>query len=393
MTRIPFILLSTSDGSPLTGATPSVTIAKDGGSFTGATNTPTEIGNGYYYVDLTTAETTVTNNVIIRATATGAQPTAVVWEPEPTIPTASDNAQAVWGAQTKEVTIATAQADTFATASSVANIATVAGAIKTKTDNLPQSPAAVGSEMALTSATISAVQNGLATSSELSALETHGDSTWATATGFATPSDLSGLSTFNAATETVTINSTQAAGMATADLSGIPAAVWSNDSRTLTASALTAADVWSYSSRTLTASALTAQDVWEYSTRELTSSPTDISGLATSQDIADLQTHGDSNWNTATGFATPTNVSDAKSDIISAIPTDYAKPGNAMSLTSSTLASVLAGVWNYDNRELTQEIVSQVTAEDIASISIAVWSYVPRKLTSIVSDVIEPNKP
>lgn len=400
-------------GQGVTGLTPTVRIRKDTGSFTATTNTPTEVGNGLYEVALTATECNcdimaievtlpdgqfpaiLTNEYL---TTTGGATPAEIWgyaggrTVTNTIPTAADNATAVWGAQSKEVTIATAQADTFATASSVANIATVAGAIKAKTDNLPASPAAVGSEMALTSAAISAVQNGLATSSELSALETHGDSSWATATGFATPSDLLGLSTFNAATDTVTINSTQAAGMATADLSGIPAAVWSNDSRTLTESALTAADVWSYSSRTLTASALTAQDVWEYSTRELTSSPTDISGLATSQDITDLQTHGDSNWNTATGFATPTNVSDAKSDIISAIPTDYAKPGNAMTLTSSTLASVVAGVWNYDNRELTQEIVSQVTAEDIASISIAVWSYVPRKLTSIVSDVIEPNK-
>ena len=110
MTRIPFILLSTTDGSPITGASPSVTISKDGATFTAATNNPAEIGNGYYYIDLTTAETTVTNNVIVRATATGAQPTAVVWEPEQEIPTASDNATAVWGAQTKEVTIATAQA-------------------------------------------------------------------------------------------------------------------------------------------------------------------------------------------------------------------------------------------------------------------------------------------
>ena len=69
MTRIPFILLSTTDGSPLTGATPSVTISKDGGTFASATNNPAEIGNGYYYVDLTTAETTVNNNVIIRMVA------------------------------------------------------------------------------------------------------------------------------------------------------------------------------------------------------------------------------------------------------------------------------------------------------------------------------------
>lgn len=486
MTRIPFILLSTTDGSPITGAAPTVTISKDGAAFAAATNTPAEIGNGYYYVNLTSAETTVTNNVIIRATATGAQPTAVVWEPEQAIPTAADNATAVWSAQTKEVTIATAQADTFATASSVANIATVAGAIKDKTDNLPNdpaaasdipsdyakpgdamtltaeavtavktglalesditsaedtiignivaampdvsglatssdladvattangikaktdnlpaNPAAVGSAMTLTEAAISAVQNGLATSSELSALETHGDSTWATATGFTVPADLANLATVGDISSLASYGDTKwltATGFATP--SDIPSAsdnasaVWSANSRTLTESALTAADVWSYSSRTLTSSAegLTAQQVWEYGTRTLTASPTDLTGIATSQDISDLQTHGDSNWNTATGFATPTNVSDAKTEIISAIPTDYAKPGNAMTLTSSTIASVLTGVWNYENRSLTEEISVSITTEDINNICAGVWSYVPRRLTSIVSDVIEPNK-
>lgn len=205
MTRIPFILLSTTDGSPLTGATPIVTISKDGAAFTSATNTPAEISNGYYYVDLTTAETTVTNNVIVRATATGAQPTAVVWDPEPTIPSAADNATAVWGAQTKEVTIATAQADTFATASSVANITTVAGAIKAKTDNLPQTPAAVGDAMTLTEATVTAIRNGLATITAtdalahgLDTLSDWGDAHWSTAnvSGLATLGSIENLATY-----------------------------------------------------------------------------------------------------------------------------------------------------------------------------------------------------
>ena len=51
MTRIPFILLSTADGSPITGAAPTVTISKDGGAFASATNSPVEISGGYYYVD------------------------------------------------------------------------------------------------------------------------------------------------------------------------------------------------------------------------------------------------------------------------------------------------------------------------------------------------------
>jgi hypothetical protein len=71
-------------------------------------------------------------------------------------------------------------------------------AVKAKTDNLPANPAAVGSEMALTSTAISAVQNGLSTSSELSALETHGDSYWHTAStsGLATGQGLENLATY-----------------------------------------------------------------------------------------------------------------------------------------------------------------------------------------------------
>ena len=212
-TRIPFILLSTSDGSPITGATPSVTISKDGGSFTAATNSPAEIGNGYYYVDLTTAETTVTNNVIIRATATGAQPTAVVWEPEqamPTVPTAADNATAVWGAQTKEitgaVTINATQASTLATAAALTTVGDNVAAVKAKTDNLPATPAATGDAMTLTSA-----YDAAKTASQFNA------ATDAVTIGEASEQAIrSGLSTFNPATDAVTIDSVQASTFATA---------------------------------------------------------------------------------------------------------------------------------------------------------------------------------
>lgn len=439
MTRIPFILLSATDGSPITGATPTVTISKDGAAFASATNTPAEIGNGYYYIDLTTAETTVTNNVIVRATATGAQPTAVVWEPEQDL-----SGLSTFDPSTDDVTINATQAATFATEATVANIATVTNTIKSKTDNLPAEPAAVGSEMTLTSATISAVQNGLATSSEISALETHGDSTWATATGFTVPADLANLATVGDISSLASYGDTKwltATGFATpSDIPSAPdnaSAVWSANSRTLTESALTAADVWSYSSRTLTASALTAQDVWEYTARTLTSSPTDISTLATKTDLTTaenaiiqalpdvsglstfdpatdkvtlndtedgtlsaIKTKVDTLDNTdLTGIATSKNVSDAQTAIIGAIPNDYAKAGDSMTLTAATVNSIKAGlatpetVWAYTSRTLTEEIAVSITTEDINNICAGVWSYVPRRLTSIVSDVIEPNKP
>lgn len=308
----------------LTGQTPSVYISKDGESFAAATNSATEFNAstapGLYTITFTATECDCDVMIIQVYLPNGQDPAildvvemegtssgltaAEVWQYNGqegrtvtnTIPTASDNAQAVWGAQTKEVTIATAQADTFATASSVANIATVAGAIKAKTDNLPASPAAVGSAMTLTSAAISAVQNGLATSSELSALETHGDSSWATATGFATPSDLSGLSTFNAATDTVLIDATQAATMVTATgfatPSDIPSAenIWEYPTRTITDSPDIQAELTTYGAAK-TGDIPTAQDIWEYPDRELTS---EISVEISDENIADIT---ESVWN------------------------------------------------------------------------------------------------
>ena len=270
--------------------------------------------------------------------------------------------------------------------------------------------------MTLTSATISSVKSGLATGDNISTAQTaiisRGNEAWTTATGFATPSDIPSASD-NAS------------------------AVWSANSRTLTASALTAADVWSYSSRTLTASALTAQDVWKYTARTLTSSPTDISTLATKNDLTTaenaiiqaipdvsslstfdpatdkvtlndtedgtlsaIKTKVDTLNNTdLTGIATSKNVSDAQTAIIGAMPNDYAKAGDSMTLTSATVNSIKSGlatpetVWAYTNRSLTEEITVEITTEDINNICAGVWSYVPRRLTSIVSDVIEPNKP
>ena len=201
MTRIPFILLSTTDGSPLTGAAPTVTISKDGAAFTAATNTPAEIGNGYYYVDLTTAETTVTNNVIIRAMATGAQPTAVVWEPEQDI-----SGLSTFDPTTDDVTINATQAATLATAAALTTVGDNVSAVKAKTDNLPATPAATGDAMTLTAA-----YDAAKTASQFNAAQ---DSV---TIGEASEQAIrSGLSTFNPATDAVTIATAQASTLATA---------------------------------------------------------------------------------------------------------------------------------------------------------------------------------
>ena len=193
----------------LAGQTPNVFLRQDNGSFTAASGSVTEVDNtnypGLYQITLTADECNcnvltiavslpdgqepVILDVVYPVTMGGATP-AEIWQyaggrtVTNAIPSASDNAAAVWGAQTKEVTIATAQADTFATAAALATVGDNVTAVKAKTDNLPTSPAAVGSAMTLTSEAVTGIKNG--------------------------------LSTFDPSVSTVTINSTQAATFATA---------------------------------------------------------------------------------------------------------------------------------------------------------------------------------
>lgn len=134
--------------------------------------------------------------------------------------------------------------------------------------------------------------------------------TMVTATGFATPSDLAGLSTFDPVNDTVTINSTQAATMVTADVSGLatPADIPTSDITAIktkvdslqntdltgvaTSANVTAAQTaiiehgdsnWAGGGE---GGGATAQQIWEYPTRTITDSPTDISSLATKTDLA-----------------------------------------------------------------------------------------------------------
>ena len=269
----------------LTGQTPSVFLRQDNGSFSAASGSVTEVDStnypGLYQITLTAAECNcnvltiavslpdgqepVILDVVYPVTMGGATP-AEIWQyaggrtVTNAIPSASDNAAAVWGAQTKEVTIATAQADTFATASAVANIATTAGAIKANTDNLPTSPAAVGSAMTLTEATVSTLRNNLATistieaavvslSSGLDTLAGHGDTYWSTAnvSGLATTAGLESLATYGDN------------HWATADVSGLATSSELGTAETNIVSAMpdisglpTAADIWEYTDRTLT---------------------------------------------------------------------------------------------------------------------------------------------
>lgn len=147
-----FALQSDSDGSPLIGEAANTTcyISKDGGNFTATTNAVQEIGQGAYKVPLTTTEAEF-STLLLNPVCTGAQtniyqidaPVTIpsvndIWGRQAgdttsrtitnTIPSASDNATAVWSAQTKEitgtVTISSEQAETLATASILSDVAT-----------------------------------------------------------------------------------------------------------------------------------------------------------------------------------------------------------------------------------------------------------------------------
>ena len=265
---ITFTLQSITDGSLITGATGiTVYISKDGGSFAASTNAAQEIGRGLYKVTLTSAESEFTT-LYYQPVCTGAQTN--LWSIDapvtmPTVPSASDNAQAVWGAQTKIVTIDSTQAATLATAAALTTVGDNVTAIKAKTDNLPSSPAAVGDAMTLTDA-----YDAAKTASQFDPANTA-----VTIDTASVEAVQSGLSTFDPSTTAVTLDSEQLATLATAQalaaqsglLDVVAASIlhWSATASTLTLYDSTGAAIANYaltrdSSGNITAIAPAAED-------------------------------------------------------------------------------------------------------------------------------------
>ncbi len=300
-----FTLQSTTDGSLLTGqaANTTVYLSVDGAAFTASTNAAQEIGRGAYKLTLTSAEASFTDVLLYQPVCSGAQTNTLAIE-KPT------------------------DVSALATSSDLSAVASNVSAIKEKTDNLPAEPAAVGSAMTLTEATVTSIKSGLATistveaavvslSSGLDTLAGHGDTYWSTA-------DLSGLSTFDPTTDTVLIDATQAATMVTATgfatPSDIPSAenIWEYPTRTITDSPDIQAELTTYGAAK-TSDIPTSEDIWTYPTRELTSEI--VIGIST-QNIKDIT---DSVWDapdrTLTDLkpkpngknivCTPTNVTNA----------------------------------------------------------------------------------
>jgi hypothetical protein len=76
-----FQLIDTADHiAGKTGATPTVTLRKPGGSFASPAGAVTEIANGWYEVAGNATDTNTLGPLILHATASGADPTDVVFE-------------------------------------------------------------------------------------------------------------------------------------------------------------------------------------------------------------------------------------------------------------------------------------------------------------------------
>lgn len=73
----------------LTGLTVTVTISKNGAAFASAGGSVTEIGNGWYYLGANTTDTGTLGDLLLHATATGADPTDAAYEVVADLPGAS----------------------------------------------------------------------------------------------------------------------------------------------------------------------------------------------------------------------------------------------------------------------------------------------------------------
>jgi len=195
---IPFLMIDSVDHiSGKTGLTVTVTLSKNGAAFAVAAGTVAEIANGWYKLTPTVADTGTLGALQLHATATGADPTdeeqtVVAFDPYDAVrgglaalpnaaagatgglPTGNASGQVTVaslaagavtevaaGVRTNLTTelvridaaitsrLAAATDPTAALAAISAYIDTEVAAIKAKTDNLPASPAAVGSAMIL----------------------------------------------------------------------------------------------------------------------------------------------------------------------------------------------------------------------------------------------------
>lgn len=171
-------------GAGITGLTVTIKLRKDSGSFATATNAVSEVDTtnapGLYAITLTASECNCDVLTIQATVPDGANPVVVdTYYLEPA--NSGITAQEVWQYNTRTLS------DTPITASDIWTYSnrslTVAPSSLTAQQVWEYNG---GRTITNTIPTVAEIQSGLATTANITALQTHGDTAWATITGFAT---------------------------------------------------------------------------------------------------------------------------------------------------------------------------------------------------------------
>lgn len=227
--KLCFCLVDAADGSALTGATVTARVSKDGAAQGTAAGSVSELGNGQYVLAATDADMNA-DQLGFLFTATGAVPVSIAIA---TTTKLVSELQDLTAAQVNaEVDTAISDA-ALATAANLAIVDGVVDEIKAKTDNLPSSPAAVGSNMG----TVTSVTNPVT-------VGTNNDKTGYSISG--TKTTLDALNDITAAS------------------------VWAHGTRTLSSFGTLVSDIWAHGTRTLTGFGTLVADIWSHATRLLT---------------------------------------------------------------------------------------------------------------------------
>lgn len=209
--------------------------------------------------------------------------------------------------------------------------------------------------------------SNLATATALDALQSHGDSAWTTATGFATSAALAAVGDkVEAILEDTSITGVVMAGYTAPDNEGIAAIKAQTDKLAFVggdvkatldgekvAATLAAGDVTGNLPAMVNAYAPSLEPVAidtaaiaEAVDQQLTTahgsgswvaSEIELSGVATSEQLQALQSHGDSAWATAVGFASPSDIQSLQShgDAVWKTATGFTVPSDLVPLATS----------------------------------------------------------
>ena len=290
-----------------------------------------------------------------------------------------------------------ADVSSLATSAALATVGSNVTSIKTKTDNLPASPAAVGSAMTLSDNAITAA---VIATDAIDADSIKADAITEIQAGLATPTNIT------AGTITTVTNLTNlpampndwltAAGVKADAVTKIATAVWGNATRTLSSFGTLIADIWGHATRTLSAFAFTVTgakdtsiDAIKAKTDTIPASPAAVGSAMTLSD----------NAITAAVIATDAIDADAiKADAVSEIQSGLA--------TASALATVAGYVDDLEGRltatragyldklnvsgTLAHSDAAATYKADVSGIPAAVWGHATRTLSSfgtLVSDI------